>query len=157
MITHHFNGIGQCRLFLILFLLCFSAIGICAKGLPYSPEKGLGEDFTDVAGRYSTHAVVQEFPLEGTSLYNVKVNDAYVGLYNDCSYDGGRVHFGSFEFEDGTEITINISYHKEIVSFEVLPKRGVGVKKVVRTGPNSIAIKTRCADSNLTIIVNNEP
>lgn len=155
--AHFFNGIGKYILFLFLSFLHFSATGVCAKGLPYSPEKGLGEDFTDAAGRYSTHAVVKEFPLEGAALYNVKVNDAYVGLYNDVSYDGGRVHFGSFEFEDGTEITINISYHKEIENFEILPKKGTGIKKVVRTGPNSIAIKTRRADSNLTLIVNNEP
>lgn len=145
------------NIFVLLFAIpLFAPADVWAKGLPYSPEKGLGEDFTDVAGRYSTHAVAKEFPLEGTPLYNVKVNDAYVGLYNDRSYDGGLVHFGSFEFEDGREITIHISYHKEIESFEVLPKNGSGIKRVVRTGANSIAIKTGRADKNITLIVNNE-
>lgn len=152
-----FDGNVKYFLFLLFSFLLFPATDVCAKGLPYSPEKGLAENFTDANGRYSTHAVVKEFPLEGTSLYNVKVNDAYVGLYNDSSHDGGLVHFGSFEFEDGTEITINISYHKEIKNFEILPKRGTCVKKVVRTGSNSIAIKTKRADRNLTLIVNNEP
>ncbi|MBQ5662822.1 MAG: hypothetical protein IIV19_00135 [Bacteroidaceae bacterium] len=123
MIVYPLNETGKYILFLTFLFLHCSASAVICKELPYLPQKGLGEDFTDAAGKYSTHAVVKEFPLDGTSLYNVKVNDAYVGLYNDSSYDGGRVHFGSFEFEDGTEITINISYHKEIESFEILPKK----------------------------------
>lgn len=157
MMPRVFNVTWKYILFFIFSIFCFSATDVYAKRFPYSPEKGLGEDFMDSAVKYSTHAVVEEFPLEGTPLYNVKVNDAYVGLYNDISYDGGLVHFGSFEFEDGTDITINISYYKEIDNFEILPKRDAGVKRVVRTGPNSIAIKTNRADKNLTLVVNNEP
>ena len=121
MMPRVFNVIWKYILFFIFSIFCFSATDVYAKRFPYSPEKGLGEDFMDSAGKYSTHAVVKEFPLLGTPLDNVKVNDAYVGLYNDISYDGGLVHFGSFEFEDGTDVTINISYYKEIDNFEILP------------------------------------
>ena len=66
MMPRVFNVIGKYTLFFIFSIFCFSVTDVCAKRFPYSSDKGLGEDFMDSAGKYSTHAVVKEFPLEGT-------------------------------------------------------------------------------------------
>lgn len=128
-----------------------------AKAMGYSVKKGYGEDYSDKHGSLHTHAVVKDFPLEGVPLYNVRVNGAYVGLYNDRNFWGGLVHFGSFEFENGHEITINISYYRPIKEFEVLPGKKLSLLSVRKTGRNSIEIKMDKADQNLTVIVNGEP
>ncbi len=128
-----------------------------AKGMGYSAKKGFGENFTDRNGSFSTHAIPKEFPEEGTPLYNVSVNGAYVGLYTDRNFWGGLVHFGSFEFENGHEITIKISYYRPIKSFEVLPGKRLNLLHVKQTGRNCIEVKMDKADQNLTVIVNGEP
>ena len=141
----------------LILALCLVFPFATAKGLSYSSKKGLGENFTDRNGTFSTHAVPEEFPEEDTPLYNVTVNGAYVGLYNDRNHWGGLVHFGSFEFENGREITVRISYYRPIKSYEVLPGKQLTLLSVKQTGRNSLEIKMDKADQNLTIVVNGEP
>lgn len=136
-------------------LLC--PMMVWCKGLEFDARLGLGQDSTDVRGVFCTHAVVEEFPLEGEARFTVSVNGAYIGLYNDRSKWDGLVHFGSFEFEDGEEIILDIQYSKKIENFELLPGRQLRLKKVRRTSDHSIRVWMNCADQNLTLVVNDEP
>lgn len=120
------------------------------------PVHGMGEDYAAPDGSFFTHASAVQFPQEGKMLYDVAVNGKYVGLYTDSSHWGGLVHFGSFEFADGREITVDINYAHEIKSFEILPKT-LELKAVKRTSARSLRLKLRKADQNITLIVNGEP
>ena len=145
------------KLFILLSVCLLSAVCIQSRAFSYSSKRGLGEDFLSRDGRLSVHAVVKEFPLEGNPLFNVAVNGAYVGLYNDRSHWGGLVHFGSFEFENGYRISIDISYYDDIKSYEILPEKKLDLIEVKRTGRRSLRIVTNRADQNITLIVNGEP
>ncbi len=144
------------RLLSFALAICLTASFAAAKGLGYSSKKGLGENFTDRNGTFCTHAVPKEFPEEDTPLYNVTVNGAYVGLFTDRNHWGGLVHFGSFEFENGREVTVRISYHQPIRNFEVLPGKSLSLLGVRQTGKRSIEIRMDKADQNLTVVVNGE-
>ena len=120
------------------------------------PIHGMGEDYTAPDGSFATHASAKQFPQEGEMLYDVAVDGKYAGLYTDSSHWGGLVHFGSFEFADGREITVDINYAHEIKSFEILPKT-LNIKAVKQTSPRSLRFKLRKADQNITLIVNGEP
>ena len=72
------------------------------------------------------------------------------------SHWGGVVNFGSFEFKNGKEITIRITYAGDMKSYEVLPIKKLDLLKVKKTGKRTIEIKTNRADQNITVIVNGE-
>ena len=116
-----------------------------------------GEDYTAPDSSLITHAVVKEFPMEAKPTYTVTVNGKKVGLYNDMSHWGGVVNFGSFEFKNGKEITIRITYAGDMKSYEVLPIKKLDLLSVNKTGKHTIEIKTNRADQNITVIVNGEP
>lgn len=143
----------------ILFLVMLLALNIQGsaatekKMLPISNQ--LGENYIEPR-IFATHAVASEFPFEGRSLFSVTANGRSVGLYNDRSYWGGLVHFGSFEFSNGREITLKIIYQKEIKSFEILP-RTLKLKSVKRIAGNAVQVKLSKADQNMTLIVNGNP
>lgn len=117
----------------------------------------VGEDYTAPDSSLITHATVKEFPMEGEPLFQVTVNGRKVGLYNDRSHWGGLVHFGSFEFANGKEITIRITYAKPLESFEVLPGKKLDLLSVSRKGKRTVEIRTARADQNITLLVNGEP
>lgn len=123
---------------------------------PFDTKKGFGENYAAADGLFSVHATAKNFPMEGSPLYNVSVNGKYVGLYNDRNFWGGLVHFGAFEFENGREVTIKITYYKKIKSFELLPSRRLSVLSVKKKGQNTIEIRTDRADQNFTLVVNGE-
>lgn len=114
-----------------------------------------GENYSE-PGILATHAVASEFPFEGHSFFSVTANGRSVGMYNDRSYWGGLVHFGSFEFANGREITLNIIYQKEIKSFEILP-RTLKLNSVKRIAGNAVQVKLSKADQDMTLIVNGNP
>ena len=122
----------------------------------FNPSWGLGENYKSPDGSLMTHAVVKEFPEECSPLWNVKVDDHKVGLYNDRNFWGGLVHFGSFEFRNGRTITITITYHKKLRNFEILPVHRLSLKSVHRNGSNSISITLSKADQNITVVPNGE-
>ena len=134
----------------------FSVSALCARPFSFSAGRGAGEDYAHPRGTFFTHAVAKQFPMEGEWLYNVAVNGRYVGLYNDRNHWGGLVHFGSFEFENGREVSIDISYHSRIDSFEILPIHALNLIEVKRTGRRSLRIRTDRADQNITVVVNGE-
>lgn len=116
-----------------------------------------GEDYTAPDSSLITHAVAKEFPMEAEPTFKVTVNGRKVGLYNDRSHWGGLVNFGSFEFKNGKEITIRITYAKELKSYEVLPIKKLDLLSVKKKGGRTIEIKTARADQNITVLVNGEP
>ena len=116
-----------------------------------------GEDYVAPDSTLMTHATVEEFPLEGESNFRVTVNGHRVGLYNDRSHWGGLVEFGSFEFENGREVTIRITYAHPLKTYEVLPQDRLDLISVRRRGSRAIEIRTARADQNITLIVNGEP
>ena len=116
----------------------------------------LGENYISPNRDLMTHAVVKEFPEECSPLWNVKVDNQKVGLYNDRNFWGGFVHFGSFEFRNGRTTTITITYHKKLRSFEILPVHRLSLKSVKRIGNNSISITLNKADQNITVVPNGE-
>lgn len=145
------------RLRLIAALIPLAAMLLApTRVAAFNSRLGLGQDYADKSGLFATHAVVKEFPMEGKPLYNVSVNGKYVGLYNDRNFQGGLVHFGSFEFQNGREVTIRISYYKPIHSFEILPERQLSLISVKRKGRNAVEIKTDRADQNITLVVDGE-
>ena len=87
-----------------------------ASSLQARGTRSNGEDYVAPDSTLMTHATVREFPLEGESNFHVTVNGRRVGLYNDRSHWGGLVEFGSFEFENGDEVTIRITYAKPLKS-----------------------------------------
>ncbi len=144
------------KLFTLLCTLCVLALPTEAGAFSFSAKKGLGENYAHPEGKFFTHAVLPQFPLEDEPLYNVAVDGKYVGLYNDRNHWGGLVHFGSFEFRNGQEIRIDISYHAPIDSFEILPIHDLSLLEVKRTGRRSLRIRTDRADQNITLVVNGE-
>lgn len=141
--------------FLLLCLALFM-LASQAKAFSFSAARGAGEDAVGDRGNLATHKVASEFPFEGEWLYNVAVNGHYVGLYNDRNFWGGLVHFGSFEFTNGHEVSIDISYYQNIDHFEVLPIESLSLLEVKRTGKRSLRIRTDRADQNITLVVNGE-
>lgn len=140
----------------VLCVCLVLAVSAVARGMAYDAAKGLGQDSLDRRGAFRTHRVCSEFPLEGVSLYNVRVNGSYVGLYNDVNYQGGLVHFGSFEMKNSRPVTIDISYAERIRTFEILPIRQLQLLSVERTSAHSVRIRLDRADQNLTLVVNGE-
>lgn len=150
------NGENMKYRILLLFVafVAMSVNGIVAANfLPLANV--LGENYC-LKNKFATHAVVKEFPLEGRSVFSVTANGRSVGLYNDKSHWGGLVHFGSFEFVDGHEMTLEIRYEKAIKSFELLP-RSLNLRGVKRVAKNALQVKLSKADQNITLIVNGEP
>lgn len=45
-----------------------------------------------------------------------------MALYNDSTFWGGTIDFGSFEMKDGKDITISVRMDEDIHSLELLPK-----------------------------------
>lgn len=127
-----------------------------AKNVDYIPFQGRGQDSIDVRGIFQTHAVDRHFPEEGVPLYNVSVNGSYVGLYNDRNHWGGLVHFGYFEFENGREVTIRISYYQPFETFEILPIKRLNLLGVKRISKSCIEIRMDQANQNVTVIINGE-
>lgn len=115
-----------------------------------------GENYTASDSSLITHATVPGFPMEGENTFRVTVNGKKVGLYNDRSHWGGLVQFGSFEFANGKEVTIKISYAKPIKTFEVMPIKSLDLLSVKKTGAKTIEIRTNRADQNITLVVNGE-
>lgn len=115
-----------------------------------------GEDYTARDSSLITHATVSEFPMEGENNFKVTVNGHKVGLYNDRSHWGGLVSFGSFEFQNGKPITLRITYHKPIRTYEIMPLRRLDLISARQTGRRTIEIKLARADQNITLCVNGE-
>ncbi len=136
----------------LLFLLACPLMQCLAAHADYSN----GENYTSPDSSLITHATAAEFPMEGENTFKVTVNGKKVGLYNDRSHWGGLVQFGSFEFNNGKEITIKISYAKPIKTYEVLPIKKLDLLSVKKTGAKTIEIKTNRADQNITVVVNGE-
>ncbi len=136
----------------LLFLLACPLMQCLAAHADYSN----GENYTAPDSSLITHATAAEFPMEGENTFKVTVNGKKVGLYNDRSHWGGLVQFGSFEFNNGKEITIKISYAKPIKTYEVLPIKKLDLLSVKKTGAKTIEIKTNRADQNITVVVNGE-
>lgn len=128
-----------------------------ASSLQAHGTRSNGEDYVAPDSTLMTHATVREFPLEGESNFHVTVNGRRVGLYNDRSHWGGLVEFGSFEFENGHEVTIRITYAKPLKSYEVLPIHQLDLISVKRKGSRTIEIRTARADQNITLVINGEP
>lgn len=137
--------------------MCLALFGVLLPALSIQAKRlSNGEDYTAPDGSFATHAIVKEFPLEGDPNFRVKVNGKAVGLYNDRSHWGGLVEFGSFEFVNGKEITITVTYAKEIRSYELLPIHRLDLLSVKQKGKHTIEIRTARADQNITIVVNGE-
>lgn len=136
----------------LLFLLACPLAQCLAAQADYSN----GENYIAPDSSLITHATVAEFPMEGKNTFKVTVNGKKVGLYNDRSHWGGLVQFGSFEFNNGKEITIKISYDKPIKTYEVMPIKKLDLLSVKKTGSKTIEIKTNRADQNITVVVNGE-
>ncbi len=103
-----------------------------------------------------TYAVAEEFPDEGAPLYNVRVEDGYVGLYRDINYFGGLVHFGSFDMRQGRQTSVFISYFEEIKSYEILPIHQLDIDKVEQVSSKCIRIDLSKADQNITVVMNGQ-
>lgn len=146
------RGGMKCLWGMLVLLGVLLAMPVAARGVRTN-----GEDYEAPDGSLATHAVVGEFPSEGASNFTVTVNGHKVGLYNDRSHWGGLVEFGSFEFVNGTEVTINITYAKPLTSYEVLPQRQLDLLSVRRKGRRTVEIRTARADQNITLVVNGEP
>lgn len=125
-----------------------------SQGLIYDINKTVGQDSVDAAGVFVTHRIPDgyDFNMSVARQFNASVNGSYIALYNDRNWWGGNVNFGSFEFEDGNEIEIEIASRREITSYEILPK--TAEFEVTKTTNKGISLKISKADQNLTIIVN---
>lgn len=114
-------------------------------------RNSLGEYY--VSNKLITYPVPEEFPLEGKSLYTVKVNGKYTGIYNDINAWGNLVSFGYFDFDPETEVKIEIECANDFKNYEVLPNKDE--IKSQRTG-NKINFNLKKADSAITIIFDND-
>ena len=128
----------------------------------YTAAHASGQDSTDVAGVFATHAVPKEYPyMEGNPKFNVAVNGAYVGLFNDENKPmAGNIAFGMFEFAPGREIEVEVALDTDawsggVQSFEVLPHNAsFTMSPELTEGGRSIRFKTTKADQKLTFVIN---
>ena len=122
--------------------------------LIYDINKTVGQDSVDAAGVFVTHRMPEEytFNMSVARQFNASVNGSYIALYNDRNWWGGNVNFGSFEFEDGHEIEINIASRRDISSYEILPK--TAQFEVTNTTSRGITLRLSKADQNITVIIN---
>lgn len=141
-------------LWIILAVLGGYASAANTQNLIYDINKTVGQDSVDAAGVFVTHRIPDGYDYNQSVArqFNASVNGSYIALYNDRNWWGGNVNFGSFEFEDGHEIEINIASRREITSYEILPK--TADFQVINTTSKGISLKINKADQNLTIIIN---
>ena len=145
--------------FVYILLYMLAALELCASAtnsqdLIYDINKTVGQDSVDAAGVFVTHRIPDgyDFNLSVARQFNASVNGSYIALYNDRNWWGGNVNFGSFEFEDGHDIEINIASRREITSYEILPK--TAEFQVIQTTSKGISLRINKANQNLTIIIN---
>ena len=87
--------------------------------------------------------------------FTVTAEGQAVALYNDSSFWGGTIDFGSFEMADGHEVSVTVSLDEDIHTLELLPRpKDCQVKQ---KGKRLIEITTRKAGWQQTLVVNGTP
>ena len=87
--------------------------------------------------------------------FAVTVEGQELALYNDSTFWGGTIDFGSFEMKDGKDVTISVRLDEDIRSLELLPKpKDCKVRQIDK---RLIEITTRKADWQQTLVVNGCP
>lgn len=115
-----------------------------------------GQDSIDIKNVFRTYSVPEDYPyMEEESPFNVSVNHSYVGIYTDKNFCGKCVSFASFDFKDGEEVEIEITFKDSIHSFEVLPKNTI-FTSLRQSSVNGICLKLKKADQPLTLVINDE-
>ncbi|MBQ9532602.1 MAG: hypothetical protein IJR71_01380 [Prevotella sp.] len=120
--------------------------------LPFDEQRCMGQDSLDVRHTFATHRIPDGYPyLEPIERpFNVLVGGSCVALYNDRNYWGGTVDFGSFEMQQGTDVTIDIICKDSLTNYELLPQSPS--YRVRQTAPNALRITTHEANCQLTLI-----
>ena len=165
------------RILCLLWLLCHGIFPSVAQGdtlhavpsltadrpltvrehyLPYDERHCVGQDSTDVHHAFVTHRIPDDYPYAEPveRPFNVRINGAYMALYNDRNYWGGTVDFGSFEMQDGADIHIDIICKDSLRTFELLPLSQD--YSVSRTAPNALRLTTHAANRQVTLIANGD-
>ena len=146
------NGIFT---FLSILLFC-GQYAHCSSYSEWTIENSKGQTYEEPNGLFKTYAVPSEYPhMSGAPRFNVSVNNYYVGLFNDNNFWGGNVAFGSFDFDDGQVVDVEIASRTSIEAFEILPK-SVELEDVYQSTDKSIHLKIKKADQQLTLIINDE-
>lgn len=146
------NGIFT---FLSILLFC-GQYAHCSSYSEWTIENSKGQTYEEPNGLFKTYAVPAEYPhMSGAPRFNVSVNNYYVGLFNDNNFWGGNVAFGSFDFDDGQVVDVEIASRTSIEAFEILPK-SVELEDVYQSTDKSIHLKIKKADQQLTLIINDE-
>ena len=142
---------------IISLVACLATLlTVGARDYTWHPERCKGQDSIDAAGAFVTHRLPRQYlAIENCHLFNVAVNGADVALYDDHNVWGGRLNFGSFEFEDGHEVEVTITSREPITSYELLPQSARS--QVVDASPGGLTLRLARADQKLTLIVNGDP
>jgi hypothetical protein len=108
-----------------------------AKGIDYKSDELI------------TYSVPDEYPQEGTPLFNVAVNDKFTGVYTDINAWQKLVSFAYFDFALGNEIEVKITTTKSFSSYKILPT-STNITST-REG-NTIRFKIKEAYQNFSIV-----
>lgn len=139
-----------------LLVMLVVAGAISARDYTWHPERCKGQDSIDAAGLFVTHRLPRQYlSIENCHLFNVTVEGADVALYDDHNVWGGRLNFGSFEFEDGHEVEVTISSREPITTYQLLPRSAQ--VEVADVSPGGITLRMSRADQKLTLIVGDDP
>lgn len=87
--------------------------------------------------------------------FSVNINGKAMQLYNDTTFWGGTVDFGSFEKRHGENSTIKVSLDEDIFSLELLPKPKDC--DVTMTDKRTIMVTSDKTDWQQTLVVNGNP
>lgn len=139
------------RYILIFYsLVQLSILTSYAQHLDNWESKSKGEYYA--SDKLITYAVPDDFPLEGKSLYSIKINGKYTGVYNDINAWDNLVSFGYFDFNPESEVEVEIESTNNFKDYEILPQNNAIKSK--RTG-NKITFNVKRADCAITIVFDN--
>lgn len=104
-----------------------------------------------------TTLVPEEYPFieDVPRHFSIDVDGKAMPLYNDTTFWGGTIDFGSFEKRNGEKSTITIVLDEDIFSLEMLPKPTDC--EVRQTDSRTIEITSSKAPWQQTLVVNGNP
>lgn len=111
--------------------------------------------FTTHKASARCHSVPKAYPfIENIDrFFHVTIDGEAMSLYNDTTFWGGSVDFGSFDIQRGQNVDVVVKTAKKINSLEVLPH----YNNVSVADKHTIIIKNMKVNDKITLVLNGDP